>query len=323
MKPPIRALAFLPAWAAAMGPALAADAYPARPVTIVVPFTPGGGSDNVARLVATKLSQQTGKTFVIENRGGAGTNIGNEYAAHAAPDGYTLLLGQFTLSVNPYLYESLRYDVDRDFTPVVQIANTPTVLVVRPDSDIKSVRDLIDKAKARAGKLNYASGGAGTPPHLSGELFRRVAGVDMVHVPYKGSGPALTDLIGGQVDLVIDTSTSILPLVKGKSLRPVAVAAGQRLAALPDVPTFAEQGLANFEVLAWYGLLAPAGTPADAVQWVNAAVGKALRDPELRGRLEDIGAIPVGGTPAQMGAFMKEQSSKWKQIIADARIKLE
>lgn len=303
--------------------ALAQESYPARPVTVIVPFTPGGGSDNVARLITSKLAERTGKTFIIENRGGAGTNIGNEAAARSAPDGYTLLLGQFTLSVNPFLYSGLRYNVERDFAPVGLIASTPTVLVVPPASAIKDVKGLQREAQSRPGKLNFASGGAGTPPHLSGELFKSMAKASVVHIPYKGSGPAMTDLIGGQVDFMIDTSTAVLPQVKGHKVRAVAVAAAQRLRELPDTPTFAEQGLPGFEVLAWYGLLAPAGTPAPAVAWLNGELNKVLRDPAVRTRLEEMGAVPMGGSAADMGTFMKAQAERWGRLIKDTGIRID
>ena len=300
-----------------------AQAYPSKPVTVIVPFAVGGGSDNVARLITTKLTERTGKTFVIDNRGGGGTNIGNEAAARAAPDGYTLLLGQFTLSVNPHLYANLRYKADKDFVPVVHVADAPTVLIVPAASPIKDVKGLIAAATAQPGKLNFGSGGSGTSVHLAGELFKLQTKTDLVHVPYKGSGPAMTDLVGGQIDAMFDTSTSALAHIKGGRVRALAVAADQRLRELSNVPTFAEQGLKDFNVPAWYGFVAPAGTPAAAVQWLNAEVNAVLKDPAVVARLDAIGAIAVGGTPAQMGTFMKAQSDRWAKVINDAGIKLD
>ncbi|WP_157263967.1 Bug family tripartite tricarboxylate transporter substrate binding protein [Azohydromonas aeria] len=310
--------------ALALLPSLAlAQAYPSKPVTVIVPFAVGGGSDNVARMITAKLSERTGKSFVIDNRGGGGTNIGNEAASRAAPDGYTVLLGQFTLSANPHLYSGLRYDADKSFIPVVHVANAPTVLVVPAFSPIKDVAGVVAAAKARPGKLNFGSGGAGTSVHLAGELFKLQNGVDLVHIPYKGSAPAMTDLVGGQIEMMFDTSTSALPHAKGGKVRAIGVAAAQRLKELPGVPTFAEQGFKDFDVPAWYGFVAPKGTPLEAVQWLNAEVNAVLKDPAVVVKLDAIGAVPVGGTSAQMGEFMKAQSTRWAKVIKDAGIKLD
>lgn len=310
--------------ALAAAPLLAqAQAYPTKAITVIVPFAVGGGSDNVARLITTKLAERTGKTFVIDNRGGAGTNIGNETAARAVPDGYTLLLGQFTMSVNPYLYNNLRYNVDKDFVPVAHIADAPTVLIVPSASPVKDVPGLIAAAKAKPGKLNFGSGGGGTSVHLAAELFKLQTKTFMVHIPYKGSAPAMTDLIGGQVDMMFDTATSALPHVKGAKVRAIGVAAARRLRDLPNLPTFAEQGMKDFEVPAWYGLVAPTGTPAAAVQWLNTEVNAVLKDPEVLARLDAIGAVAAPGSPAQFGAFMKDQSARWGKVIKDAGVKLD
>lgn len=310
--------------ALAMLPAISqAQSFPSKPITVIVPFSVGGGSDNVARMIAAKLSERTGKTFIIDNRGGAGTNIGNEAAARATPDGHTLLLGQFTLSVNPFLYANLRYNVEKDFVPVVHIADAPTVLIVPASSAIKNVAGLVAAAKAAPAKLNFGSGGAGTSVHLSGELFKLQTKTDLLHVPYKGSGPAMTDLIGGQIDMMFDTATSALPHIKGGKVRAIGVASAQRLRELPGAPTFAEQGFKDFEIPAWYGFLAPAGTPATAVQWINAEVNAVLKDPAVVAKLDAIGAVAVGGSPAEMGEFMKLQSSRWSKVIKDAAIKLD
>lgn len=297
--------------------------YPTKPVVIIVPFAPGGGSDYVARMIANKLTERTGKTFIIDNRPGGGTNIGNDIAAHAPADGYTLLLGQFTLSANPYLYTGLRYQVDKDFVPVVHIANAPTVLVIGANSPVKDVKGLIDSARSAPGKLNFASGGAGTSVHLAGELFKASNKLFMVHIPYRGSSPAMTDLIGGQVDMMFDTSTSALPHVKGGKVRALAVSGSQRLKELPNVPTFAEQGMPGFDVPAWYGILAPTGTPPAAVQWLNTEINQVLKDPGVTAKLDQNGALAVGGSPAQLGEFMKQQAGKWAKLIKDANIKLD
>lgn len=310
--------------AASVGlPGLAsAQSYPDKPVTIIVPFAAGGGSDNIARLVAAKLTEKTGKTFIVDNRAGGGTNIGNDAAARATPDGYTILLGQFTLSANPFLYSNLRYKAD-SFVPIAHIANSPTVLIVPASSSIKEVKELIATAKTKPGKLNYGSGGSGTSVHLAAELFKQSTSTDLTHIPYKGSAPAVTDLIGGQIDMMFDTSTSALPHIKGGRVRAVATAADQRLKALPNVPTFAEQGLKDFEVPAWYGFLGPTGFPQQAAEWLNTQVNAVLKDPAVINQLDGIGAIAVGGSPQQMGAFMKAQSSRWERVIKDSKIKLD
>jgi tripartite-type tricarboxylate transporter receptor subunit TctC len=319
----VAALAFCAPIGLILPRAAIAQAYPAKPITVIVPFAVGGGSDNVARLITTKLTERTGKTFVIDNRGGAGTNIGNEAAARATPDGYTILLGQFTLSVNPHLYAGLRYSVEKDFLPVAHIANAPTVLIVPAASPVKDVAGLVADAKSKPGKLNYGSGGGGTSVHLAAELFKLQTKTFMVHIPYKGSAPAMTDLIGGQVDMMFDTATSALPHVKGAKVRAIGVAAGRRLRELPNVPTFAEQGMKDFDVPAWYGFLAPAGTPAAAIQWLNTEVNAVLNEPDVVARLDAIGALAVPSSPAQFGSFMKEQSARWGKVIKDAGIKLD
>lgn len=300
-----------------------AQTYPTKPVTVIVPFAVGGGSDNVARMITTRLTERTGKTFVIENRGGGGTNIGNEAAARATPDGYTLLLGQFTLSANPALYPKLRYSPEKDFVPVAQIAQAPTVLIVPAASPIKDVNGLVAAAKAQPGKLNFGSGGAGTSVHLAGEWFQQQTGTDIVHVPYKGSAPAMTDLIGGQIQMMFDTATSAASHIKGGKVRAIAVTGTQRPKELAGVPTFVEQGMKDFDVPVWYGLVAPAGTPAAAIQWLNTEVNAVLKEPEIVARLEAIAALPAGGTPAQMGEFMKSQAALWSRVIKKANIQLD
>ena len=299
----------------------AAQSYPTKPVTVIVPFAPGGGSDNIARLVFAKVSERTGKTFVIDNRPGAGTNIGNETAARAKPDGYTLLLGQITLSINPYLYPTLKYDPEKSLTPVAHIATAPTVLIVPAASPLKDVNAVVAAATAQPGKLNFGSGGSGTSVHLGGELFKMVTRTQMVHVPYKGSGPAIIDLIGGQLDMIFDTASSALPHIKSGKVRAVAVTGSERLRDLPNVPTFSEQGMKDFDVPVWYGVLAPAGTPAPIVEWLNKELNTVIADAEVSQRLYAIGAVPAGGTTTQMGEFMKAQATKWAHVIKEGNIK--
>jgi tripartite-type tricarboxylate transporter receptor subunit TctC len=308
--------------AAIFGTPAPAQTYPTRPVTIIVPFAPGGGSDSVARIVAAKLTEVLNVQFIVDNKGGGGTNIGNEAAARAKPDGYTLLLGQVTLGINPTLYPKLGYDV-RKFEPVAMIATTPTVLVVNPSLPAKSVQELIDLAKAKPGTLHFASGGNGTSVHLAGELFKRMMGVDLVHVPYRGSGPAVTDLLSGTVQMMFDTAPSASSHAKSGRLRALAVTGSARLPELPDVPTFAELGFKEFDAPAWYGLLAPAGTPASAIKVLNEAVDKVLNDPAVRKRLQDLGAEPSPGSPEQLRAFLDGELERWGRVIREANVKLE
>jgi len=299
------------------------DGYPSKPVTIVVPFAPGGGSDNMARLLAARLSERTKATFLVDNRAGAGTNIGNEAVSRANPDGYTLLFGQVTLSINPFIYKNLRYNVQRDFAPVAHFANSPTVLVVNNALPVKSVAEFVAHAKAHAGKVNYGSGGAGTSVHLAGELFESLTGSQMVHVPYRGSAPAVTDLIGGQIQAIFDTAPSALPHIAGGKVRPLAVTGARRLADLPQVPTFAEAGLPGFDAPAWYGLLAPAKTPAAIVQYLNAEIQEILKEPATQQRLAQMGALPVPGTPEAFGQFIRAESERWSGVVRKANVSLE
>ncbi|MEM5433315.1 conserved exported hypothetical protein [Cupriavidus taiwanensis] len=302
------------------GSANANSNYPTKPVSIIVPFAPGGGSDNVSRYIATRLSERTKAQFIIDNRPGAGTNIGNELAARSAADGQTLLFGQVALSINPFVYKKLRYDTEKDFVPVVQIASSPTVLVVTKDFHEKDLKGLIRYVKANPGKVNFASGGKGTSVHLAGELFRSMTGTDMIHVPYKGSGPAVTDLIGGQVQMMFDTAASALPQLKGGKLRAIAVTGSRRLTELPDVPTFSEAGLTGFDAPAWYGLLAPAGTSKHVVQYINTQVNEILKEPATKQRLAQLGAEPVGGTPEDFSRFMRAESARWSAVVKTANV---
>lgn len=312
-------LAFTVGSAQAQAPA----GYPAKTVSVVVPFAPGGGSDNIARLVVGRLAERTKATFIVENKPGGGTNIGNDYVSRAAADGHTLLFGQVTLAINPHVYKSLRYDVEKSFVPVAHFANTPTVLVVPPSLPVKTVQEFIDYAKKNPGAVNYGSGGKGTSVHLAGELFASLTGVNMLHIPYKGSAPAMADLIGGRIHAMFDTAPSALSHIRGGNVRALAVTGTERLAELPDVPTFAEAGLASFNAPAWYGLLAPAGTPAPVVRYLNAEVEQVLKDPEIRQRLAQLGAQAVGGNPDTFAAFIQTESKRWGEVIRKADISLD
>lgn len=296
------------------------DGYPSRPVTIIVPFAPGGGSDNVARIVATRLTERTGGTFIIDNKPGAGTNIGNEQAARAKNDGQTLLFGQVTLSINPSVYKTLKYDVKKDFVPVAHIANSPTVLIASQALAAKSVQEVVAAAKAKPDAINYGSGGKGTSVHLAGELFSSLTSSPMTHIPYKGSAPAVTDLIGGQIQLIFDTAPSALPHIKGGKVKPLAVSGAKRLAEIPNTPTFAEAGVPAFDAPAWYGLLAPAGTSPAIVKYLNSEVEQILKEPATSQKLLQMGAVPVGGAPEVFGRFIQAETERWAAVVKKAGV---
>lgn len=299
------------------------EGYPNRPVTIVVPFAPGGGSDNMARLIANRLTERTKGSFIVENKPGAGTNIGNEAVAKANPDGYTLLLAQTTLSINPYLYKNLRYDVSRDLTAVAQFAVSPTVLVVNSNFAAKTLKEFIAYAKSNPGRVNYGSGGAGTSVHLAGELFETVIDGHMVHIPYRGSAPAVADLIGDQIQAIFDTAPSALPHVKGGKVRALAVTGPKRLSDIPDVPTFAESGLTQFDAPAWYGVMAPAKTPSVVVNFLNGHIQEILKEPATLQRLGQLGAVPAPGSAESFSNFVKAESMRWSGVIKKANVTLD
>jgi tripartite-type tricarboxylate transporter receptor subunit TctC len=299
------------------------EGYPNRPVTIVVPFAPGGGSDNMARLIASRLTERTKGSFIVENKPGAGTNIGNEAVAKANPDGHTLLLAQTTLSINPFLYKNLRYDVTRDLAAVAQFAVSPTVLVVNSSFPAKTLKEFIAYTKSNPGRVNYGSGGAGTSVHLAGELFETVIDGHMVHIPYRGSAPAVADLIGGQIQAIFDTAPSALPHVKGGKVKALAVTGPKRLADLPDVPTFAESGLGQFDAPAWYGVMAPAKTPSSIVNLLNSHIQEILKEPATLQRLGQLGAAPSPSTPEAFSNFVKSESNRWSGVVKKANVTLD
>jgi len=300
----------------AIAPVAAQGAYPTKPVRLVVPFPAGGTTDILARAVAQKLSETWGQQVIVDNRPGAGGNIGSELVAKAPPDGYTLLMGTVgTHAINPSLYAKMPYDHVKDFTPVILVAGVPNVLVVNPSLPVNSVQELIAYGKANPNKLNFASSGNGTSIHLSGELFRTMTGVQMTHVPYKGSAPALTDLIGGQVQLMFDNLPSSLQFIKAGKLRALAVTSTERSSALPELPTLAESGLPGFEASSWFGVLAPAGTPNDIVTKVNGAIAAWLASPDAREKLAAQGAIAAGGPPDAFVKHIGNESAKWAKVV--------
>jgi tripartite-type tricarboxylate transporter receptor subunit TctC len=306
------------------GGALAqAQAYPSKPIRVIVPFPPGGSTDFLARIVGQKLTAAWGQQVIIDNRPGAGGTVGAAEAARAAPDGYTLLMGAVHHEIATSVYAKLPYDFQKDFAPITTVAIVPNVLVVNPSIPVHSVKELIAYAKANPGKLTYGSAGMGTAHHLIGEQFNLQAGVDILHVPYKGSAPAVADLIAGQVSLMYDTVSSCLPHIKAGKLRPLGVATAKRSASLPDVPTIAEAALPGFEVTTWFGFVAPAKTPAEIITKLNTEIVKILNMPDVRERLLAAGSEPVGNTPEQMAAQIARETAAFAKIVKQAKLVVE
>jgi tripartite-type tricarboxylate transporter receptor subunit TctC len=297
-----------------------ADSYPSRPIRLIVPFPAGGASDILARVIGKELGQKLGETVVVEDRPGAGGNLGSDYVAKASPDGYTLLLGSVgTHAINPSLYARMPYDPIKDFAPISLVANVPTVLVVNPKVPVKSVRELISYAKAKPGKLNYASAGLGTTQHLAGELFKMKTGADIVHVPYKGGGPAVADLLGGQVQLMFPNIPVVSEQIRAGQLRPLGVAADKRSVALPDVPTIAEAaGLSGFNVATWFGILAPADTPKDIVSYLNNALTEVVESDEVKSRFGQLGLEPLQSTPDEFRRYIRSEIGTWTAVVKKA-----
>jgi len=306
------------------GPAAFAQAYPSRSIRFIVPFAAGAGVlDIMARIVGQHLGTATGQQVVIDNRPGAGGNVGAEVAAKAMPDGYTLLMGAVALVVSPYLYAKLPFDPMTDLVPVTQVNSAPLMLVVHPSLPVTSVADLIAYAKARPGRLNYGSGGVGATPFLATELFKSMAGIDVVHVPYRGGAPALADLVAGQLSFMIENVPGTLPLVRDGKLRALAITSRQRLALVPELPTMEEAGVPGYEMIGWNGIFVPKATPPEIVTRLNAELVKVLRSAEVGEQLARLGAVPVGDSPQQFGAFVKAESARWGKIIKDLGIKPE
>ena len=300
-----------------------AQSYPTKPIRMIVAYPPGGGTDIVGRMMAQKMSEDFAQTVVIDNRGGAAGSIGSEIAAKSAPDGYTILMGNVAPNaINVSLYAKLGYDPVRDFEPVSLVASTPNILVVHPTLAVKTVSDLIALAKAKPGTLNYPSAGLGSSSHLAGELLDSIAGVKMVHIPYKGGGPALTDLLGGQMQLMFATMPAAMPHVRSGKLRAVAVTSAKRSQAMPELPTIGET-LKGYEASTWYGVLAPARTPRPIVTKLYGEIVKILGVAETRDKLLLQGFEPVGGTPAEFGAYIKSEIEKWGKVVKAAGIRAE
>ena len=306
---------------AAAGPAVAAD-YPTRPVKWVVPYPPAGTTDVLARIVAQWLTEKLGQPFVIENKPGAGNNLGTETVVKAAPDGYTMLLVNPANGINATLYKELNFNVIRDLAPVAGIVRTPNVMEVTPSFPARTVAEFIAYCKANPGKINMASSGSGTSVHLSGELFKSMTGCQMLHVPYKGAGPALTDLMGGQVDVIFDNLPSSVGHIKGGKIRALGVTSEGREPSMPQLPTIAET-VPGYEATAWFGIGMPKGTPKDIIDKVNAEVNRALADPKMRERLAELGGKPIAGTPEDFGKVIAAETAKWEKVVISSGAKVE
>jgi tripartite-type tricarboxylate transporter receptor subunit TctC len=293
--------------------------YPTHPIHLIVPFAPGGSTDSQARIVADYLSRELGQQMVVVNIGGAGGTIGLNQAAKAAPDGYTFVTATPSLTINPYIQKDIAYDPIRDFEPVALVATSPIVLVVPPESTIKSVQDLIDMAKAKPGEVKYGSAGIGSATHLSSALFAAMADVNLIHVPYRGAGPAILDLMGGRLDLQFENAPSVLGQVRGGTLRGIAVGSSKRSTMLPELPTIGDT-VPGYEATSWFGLLAPTKTPRAVVDKINAAVNKALADPAVQKQMDSIGVELIGGTPDQFAAFLKARVAELKSVSKAANL---
>jgi tripartite-type tricarboxylate transporter receptor subunit TctC len=299
-----------------------AQPYPVKPVRIIVPFAPGGGSDFIARFIAQRLTDSLGKQVIVENKPGAGGVLGIEQGIKSPPDGYTLTLIASSYTVNPSVYK-LNFDPVGDMTPIIQISQGPLLVVVRPSLPVKSIQDLVAMAKSKPGQLNFASSGQGSVIHLATELFDTMAGIKMNHIPYKGTGPALTDTIGGQTDVFFSSTATAMPQVQAGKLRALAVTTAKRIAALPAVPTVAESGVPGYEVILWHGLIGPKGLPRPVVDRIHGAVTKALQMKETAEQLQTDGVAPAGGTPEQFGAQINKEIDIWRKVAAEAKVKPE
>ena len=301
-----------------------AQAWPAKPIKLIVPFPPGGGTDSIARETSQRVATATGWTFVIENRPGAGGNLGVDSVAKAPADGYSIVIGQTSnLAINPTLYAKMPYDSQKDLAPIVLLANAPLVMVTGTASPYKTLAEAVNAAKAKPGALNFASPGNGTVAHLTSELFQKAAGIKTQHVPYKGANQALTDVISGNVELYMSSVPTLIGQIRNNKLRPLAVTSAKRVDDLPDVPTINESGYKGFDAVTWFGLLAPAGTPKEVVARLNAEFNKALQSAELQKRLGDEGADAAGGTPEQFAALIKDEIARWGKVVRESGAKID
>jgi tripartite-type tricarboxylate transporter receptor subunit TctC len=297
--------------------------WPVKPVRVVVPFAPGGSTDITARLVSNRLQEVWGQSVVVENKGGAGGNIAADMVAHSDPDGYTIFIVGPGMATNKFLYPQLSYDPVGDFAPVTLLITQPNMMCVPNSSPAKSVKEFIAYCNENKGKVTYASSGNGTTLHLGGELFKRLAKVEMTHIPYRGGAPAINDLIPGRVDVIFDNVPSIISHVRSGTVRGLAVTTRERIAILPDMPTIAESGVPGFDVSSWFGFFVPVKTPRDVIAKINADTNAALAHPSVKPRFDDLGATPKGSTPAELAAFLKSEIDKWGPVIQDAKIRVE
>jgi len=309
--------------AAAAGSAFAQAGYPSKPVRLVVPSSAGGGTDIVARIIAPDLSKRLGQQVVIDNRPGAGTMIGIEVAAKSPPDGYTLLMGLSTLAINSALYKKVPYDPQRDFAPITQAISSASIIVVHPSVPVKTLKELIAFARARPGQINYASAGTGTYPHMTMELFLSMAKLKMVHIPYKGTAPAMIDMVAGQVATMAATILTGMPQIRAGRLRPLGITSAARSPIVPDIPTVAEAGLPGYESVQWYGMLAPARTPRDIITRLHGEATRVLQQPEIKARFAGDGADPVGSSPEEFTRYIQSELTKWAKVARDAGIQQE
>lgn len=320
---PSRRAALLVALSLASSAALA-QAYPARPIKLIVPFPAGGGTDIIAREVANKVATQQGWTLVVDNKPGSGGNLGVDAAAKAAPDGYTIVLGQTSnLAINPTLYSKLPYNPQKDLAPIGLVASSPLVLVVAADSPYKTLADVVAAGKAKPEAINYASSGSGTVAHLAAEQFQRIAGVKFTHVPYKGAAQGATDLVGGQIQMYMSSIPTLIGHIRNGKMRAIAVTSDKRVNDLPNVPTVAESGYKGFEAVTWFGIAGPAAMPKDAVAKLNVAFNKALQDAEVKKKLEGQGADVLGGTPEQFGKLIQDDIVRWGKVVKDSGAKVD
>ncbi|MEF9963784.1 MAG: tripartite tricarboxylate transporter substrate binding protein [Comamonas sp.] len=312
----LQAIAAASLGAALMPAALAAEAFPNKPITLVVPFVAGGTTDILARIVGQSLGEELGQPVIIDNRAGAGGNIGGQFAARAPADGYTLFMGTVgTHAINEWLYKKMPFNPNKDFAPLTRVANVPNLLVANPAQPFKNVKELISYAQAHPGQVNFGSSGSGSSIHLSGELFKMMAKVDMIHIPYKGSAPAVTDLLGNQIAIMFDNMPSAIQHVRSGKLRPLAVTTAKRSPELPDVPTVAEAGVPGYEATSWFGLFAPTKTPADVQAKLHAAIIKVLQKPDVIKKIGDQGGEVVTESQAEFGKFIAAENEKWKQVV--------
>ncbi|GJG94734.1 tripartite tricarboxylate transporter substrate binding protein [Cupriavidus pauculus] len=322
LRATLSAVTGLAALTGLVAPAAAQGPFPSKPITIVVPFAPGGGNDILARLIAPKMSQQLGQPVIIENKPGAGGNLGADYVAHAAPDGYTLVIASSQITMNPYLGMKVPFNIERDFEPVGRLGSVPLMLVSNMEQPYKTLKEFVDYTRANPGKISYSSPGPGTPQHLAGEVFAKLNKTELLHVPYRGTGPSISDLMGNQVQVSFATFASAIQYVRAGKLRALGIAGQHRTPLMPDLPTFAEAGLKGYDAELWYSLLAPAKTPRAVVDKINAAMLAALKAPDMADQFTKQGFEVKGSTPDELKAYISRELQRWQRVITENNIKV-